>query len=104
MSNKDTQAEIEVFIGIEASWRWDKDESGSLIEAGWRTALHQLRHEKLNAERRLEKAERLIASVRDIIPIEVQVADEPYLCECHERDSSVVCKYCYAKGERGHMQ
>jgi len=31
--------------------------------------------------------------------------DEPDdRCECHERDGSYVCKYCYAKGLRGHMQ
>ncbi len=30
--------------------------------------------------------------------------DDDERCECHERDSSYVCKYCYARGERGHMQ
>jgi hypothetical protein len=25
-------------------------------------------------------------------------------CECHERDGTFVCKYCYAQGYRGHMQ
>lgn len=25
-------------------------------------------------------------------------------CECHERDSSYVCDYCYSQGLRGHMQ
>lgn len=25
-------------------------------------------------------------------------------CECHERDSSYVCNFCYAQGHRGHMQ
>ena len=24
-------------------------------------------------------------------------------CECHERDSSFVCKYCWELGYRGHM-
>lgn len=26
------------------------------------------------------------------------------VCTCHERDSSVVCSYCYSLGHRGHMQ
>ena len=30
--------------------------------------------------------------------------DDEDKCECHERDSSYVCKYCYERGERGHMQ
>jgi len=25
-------------------------------------------------------------------------------CECHERDSSSVCDFCYSRGFRGHMQ
>jgi hypothetical protein len=25
-------------------------------------------------------------------------------CECHERDGSYVCEWCYKKGLRGHMQ
>jgi len=29
---------------------------------------------------------------------------QPKQCACHERDSSYVCEYCYAKGFRGHMQ
>lgn len=28
----------------------------------------------------------------------------PTKCSCHERDSSQVCAYCYAEGERGHME
>ena len=25
-------------------------------------------------------------------------------CSCHERDCSYVCDYCYAQGQRGHME
>lgn len=28
----------------------------------------------------------------------------PPKCECHERDGSYVCAYCYSQGYRGHMQ
>jgi len=28
---------------------------------------------------------------------------EPH-CECHERDGSYVCEYCYSQGIRGHME
>lgn len=30
--------------------------------------------------------------------------EPPKQCACHERDSSYVCEYCFAKGLRGHMQ
>jgi len=30
--------------------------------------------------------------------------EAPDHCECHERDGSFVCDYCYARGYRGHMQ
>lgn len=67
MDTKETQAEIEVLIGIDRSWRWDKNKFGSLTNDGWSTALHQLRHEILAIEQRLEKAKSLIAKVRDIV-------------------------------------
>lgn len=36
--------------------------------------------------------------------IEMKNNLESGVCECHERDSSYVCEYCYSLGYRGHMQ
>jgi hypothetical protein len=36
--------------------------------------------------------------------VSAKLKKEGLKCTCHERDGSYACPYCYAKGERGHMQ
>jgi hypothetical protein len=38
------------------------------------------------------------------MPDFVRTAGNTSHCQCHERDSSYVCEYCYANGLRGTMQ
>ena len=100
MSHRKQAEELLEQMGFETDWMNPEDFEPLIVVLRERD---ELRHRPLDeALRRLE----LLGSPSETVSMAscVELRSEETKCECHERDSSYVCEYCYSQGHRGHMQ